>query len=145
MEPITELAEEIQQERHFKYPSLLTRVQSIFADGILVLLAMFLAAWIIDHFEATPDWIRGVLFIGLWAVYEPLAVTFGCTFGNYLMGIRVRKFSNEQKRINIIQAYARFVIKMFLGWLSFLTIQFDPQRRAIHDIVSGSVVIRATK
>src|SRR5689334_11348327 len=107
MDPVTPIVEEAKEEDIEKYPSLLTRVQSIFVDIIFILVMMFIAGWIIDKFEATPDWIRAVLFIGLWFVYEPLAMTFGCTLGNYLTGIRVRKYSDETKTINLFQSYIR--------------------------------------
>src|SRR5678815_2062789 len=127
------------------YPSLAKRIQSIFIDSLLIIVLMFLSAWILDKMNPEQnegdEWIRIVLFIALWGVYEPLSMTLGCTLGNYLMKIRVRKHNNAGKKINLLQAYARFIIKFFLGWLSFITISFNPERRAIHDFASGSIVV----
>ena len=91
--------------------------------------------------ESDDGLIRGVLFIAIWGVYEPIAMVFGSTLGNYLMKIRVREHGNTTKRINILQSYIRFVIKILLGWLSFITISANKERRAIHDLVSGSIMI----
>lgn len=59
------------------------------------------------------------------------------------MGIRVRKISNTNKKINIGQAYLRFIAKTLLGWISFFTINSNAERRAMHDLASGSVMVYA--
>ena len=126
-----------------EYPSLSDRFQSTFIDLIFIIIVMFVFASILERFnEEAPDWVRIVLFFGLWAVYEPLCTTLGFTIGNYAKGIRVRNFSDPRKKINFLQAFFRYVLKSWLGWLSFLTIHFNNERRAIHDFVAGSVMIR---
>jgi uncharacterized RDD family membrane protein YckC len=145
METGTNLLTDIPENDVLRYPSLLTRIQSIFVDGILIILLMFLAGKILDQFETVPDWIRIVLFVSLWGVYEPLAMSFGCTVGNYLLGIRVKQYNHQTKRINILQAYLRFAVKFCLGWLSFIAIHFNSDKRAIHDLASGSIMIKLQK
>ena len=125
-----------------KYPQLADRIQSTFIDTILIVILMFVFANILDKFDNVPDWVRIIMFAGLFIVYEPLCMTSGSTLGNYLKGIRVRRSSDSTKRINIFQAIVRYPIKMLLGWVSFLTINSNPKRRAIHDLVSGSVMIK---
>jgi uncharacterized RDD family membrane protein YckC len=68
-------------------------------------------------------------------------MTLGCTLGNYLMKIRVKRFADNKRKINLLQAYIRFVVKVLLGWISFLTINSNKERRAIHDFVAGSVML----
>jgi uncharacterized RDD family membrane protein YckC len=125
-----------------EYPLLLDRVQSIFIDGVLIIVLMFVFAAVLDRYENTPDWVRIVLFFGLWAVYEPLFVVFGCTLGQYVKKIRVRRHSDPSRRINIIQSFFRWLFKAFLGWFSFLTISFNPEKRAIHDFIVGSIMVK---
>ena len=125
-----------------EYPLLGDRVQSSFIDLILIVILMFVFASVLDRYENVPDWIRIVLFVGLWAVYEPLCTSLGCTVGNYAKGIRVRQHNGITKRINIFQALLRYILKMGLGWLSFVTIHSNPERRAIHDFAAGSVMIK---
>lgn len=124
------------------YPSLSDRVQSTFIDGIFIIIMMFFCASILDKFENAPDWIRIVLFFGLWAIYEPLCTTFGFTLGNLIKGIRVRKFEDTKRRIHFFQAFFRYFIKFLLGWMSFITMHTNPKKRAIHDFAAGSVMIR---
>ena len=127
------------------YPSLSDRVQSSFIDVVLIIILMFVASSLLDKYENAPDWIRIALFFGLWAVYEPLCTTLGCTLGNYMKGIRVRRYTNESKRINFFAALVRYFVKVLLGWISFITIHFSPERRAIHDFVVSSVMVKFEK
>ena len=125
-----------------KYPELRDGIQSTFIDLILIIILMWAFAGILEKFQNTPDWVRILLFVGLFLIYEPLGTTLGCTLGNYLKGIRVRKDTDSTKRINFLQAIIRYPIKVVLGWISFLTINSNPKRRAIHDLLSGSVMIK---
>ena len=125
-----------------KHPQLSDRIQSTFIDTILIIILMFVFANILDKFDNVPDWVRIIMFTGIFIVYEPLCMTLGSTLGNYLKGIRVRSSSDSTKRINIFQATVRYPVKVLLGWVSFLTINSNPKRRAIHDLVSGSVMIK---
>jgi uncharacterized RDD family membrane protein YckC len=125
-----------------KYPELGDRIQSTFIDMVLLIILMYVFASILDGYENVPDWIRIAMFAGLFIVYEPVCMTIGATLGNYIKGIRVRRYSDTTKRINIFQAILRYPVKVLLGWISFLTIHSTPKRRAIHDLVSGSVMIK---
>lgn len=125
-----------------KYPQLVDRIQSTFIDTILIVILMFACSGILDQFEHVPDWIRIIMFIGLFIAYEPLCMTLGATLGNYLKGIRVRNNLDTTKRISLFQAIIRYPVKVLLGWISFLTINSNQKRRAIHDLVSGTVMIK---
>lgn len=124
------------------YPSLLDRVQSIFIDLLFIVILMFLFSSILDKFENPPDWVRIVLFFGIWAIYEPLLVAFGCTLGQYIKRLRVRDIDDTTRRIGVFPSIVRYILKTLLGWLSFLTINMNKEKRAIHDFASGGVVLR---
>lgn len=125
------------------FPKVLDRVQSSFIDMLFLIVLMFAAAHILDGYENVPDWVRICIFVFI-IIYEPLFVSLGCTLGNYIKGIRVRQHNNHEKKIGLGRSLLRFPVKSFLGIVSFFTIAGNPQRRAIHDIVSGSVVINKT-
>lgn len=127
------------------YPVLVKRVQSTFIDFLIIVVLMLLASLLLNAIgdeKDTPTWINVVLFLGIWGLYEPLAVAYGCTVGNYLLRIRVVDANNYQKKIALWKAYVRYALKATLGWVSFLSVHFDPQRRAIHDFGAGSVMIQ---
>lgn len=124
------------------YPPLSDRIQSTFIDTLFIVGLMFVIAGILDKMDNPPDWLRIVLFVSIWLVYEPLATTLGATLGNYMKGIRVKQAENSTKRIGFLQALVRYIVKVALGWISFLTITGNPKRRAIHDMAVGSVMIK---
>jgi uncharacterized RDD family membrane protein YckC len=103
---------------------------------------MFIFSSVLDRFDGVPDWIRIALFFGLWAVYEPLCTSLGGTLGNHFKGIRVRRAADTSRRLSFFAAFIRYVLKISLGWISFLTIHSNPHKRAIHDFASGSVMIQ---
>jgi uncharacterized RDD family membrane protein YckC len=133
---------EVQEVSGIEYPNLLDRFQSTFIDSVFIIILMFATASLLERYENPPDWIRVVLFFAIWGVYEPLCTTFGFTLGNYIKGIRVRRMDDPSRRINIIQAFFRYLIKISLGWISFLTIHFNEEKRAIHDLAVGSIMIK---
>lgn len=125
-----------------EYPSILDRIKSTTIDTIIIIGFMYLASEILNTFENIPNYFRMIVFIGIW-LYEPILTSFGATIGNDKMEIRVRSNSDYSKRINFFQAVIRFVIKILLGWLSFITVFSSKKSRTIHDYLSGSVMIKA--
>lgn len=124
----------------YRYPLLVKRYQSVFIDAFVLFAIMIIVMVLIGESES-----RQIVMVSLGALfllaYEPLLSTYYATLGQYIIGIRVRNASNPDKRINIFQAYARIVVKWLLGWVSFVTINFNPAHRAIHDFAGKSVVI----
>ena len=125
----------------YRYPLLLKRYQSVFIDFLLFCLLLIVAMVILGESPARQAVMlcMGILFT---LVYEPFLTAYGATVGQYVIGIRVRDARNPNKRINILQAYVRIIVKLMLGWISFVTIHFNPQHRAIHDLAGSSVMIR---
>ncbi|MFH6963557.1 RDD family protein [Flavobacterium plurextorum] len=124
-----------------KYPFLLERIQSILIDSILIIACMILISDVLSNFKNVPDWLRAVLLILLF-LYEPIMTTFGGTIGNNIKRIQIRKNSDETQSINFFQAIIRYFFKLLLGWLSFITIFSSNKKRAVHDIISGTVMIK---
>ena len=87
----------------------------------------------------TPIMISSSLIVSL--TYEPFLTSYSRTIGQRLMNIRVRRHGNPNERISLFNAYLRCFIKDLLGWISFISIHFNSERRAIHDLASGSVMI----
>jgi hypothetical protein len=55
---------------------------------------------------------------------------------------RVKDHEDRERRIGIFPSFIRYILKTLLGWISFLTISSNSEKRAIHDIASGSVMVR---
>lgn len=124
-----------------KYPFILERIQSILIDSVIIMACMILFSDILSNFKNVPNWVRAFLFVSLF-LYEPVMTTFSGTIGNNIKGIRVRKNSDENTSITFFQAVIRYAFKLLLGWLSFISIFSNNKKRAIHDIVSGTVMIK---
>lgn len=120
----------------FKSPLLIRRVKATLIDGSFILALMFIIPVVFEYTGDAPGWLRACLLIFLLGVYEPLFIVLGSTPGQ-----KLRSIYNTQKRINIFRSYARFFVKLLLGFLSFVTIHFNKQRRAIHDFAGHSVMI----
>ncbi|OSZ78984.1 hypothetical protein CAP35_12260 [Chitinophagaceae bacterium IBVUCB1] len=124
-----------------QYPQLVDRLQSTFIDMMVIIILMFVFTGIMDCLENAPEWVTRAMIACLF-LYEPVCTALGCTLGNYIKKIRVRSTNDTTRRINLVQAISRYFFKLLLGWVSFLTIHSNPKRRAIHDMISGSVMIK---
>lgn len=124
------------------YPKLLDRLQAALIDFFVIILLIFLTTQIFSNMENVYENERIFAFVIIFVLYDPIFTSlFGATIGHFFLGIRVRKADNETKNINIFYALFRFIIKYFLGIISLFTVSFNSQKRAIHDIVTNSIVI----
>ena len=123
-------------------PTLLTRVKALVVDFCILLAVFSLMSVLIDAIGGVPDFLKGAVFVIMAYLYDPLLTAFtGSTIGHKLMKLKVRRYSEPEKNISIWQALLRFFIKISLSWLSFLTVTGTKHKRAIHDILSGSIVL----
>ena len=129
-----------------EYPPLVKRFQSLFVDQLFIIVTMVLLSKLFSNeSEESTGALRGILFISLFLIYEPLCMAFGCTMGNYVSGIRVRKFKDPDQRINVFASYSRLIVKFFLGIISFFTVTSNKHKRAIHDMAAGSIMVYTEK
>jgi uncharacterized RDD family membrane protein YckC len=122
------------------YPNILRRYFSTFIDGLFILGMLVLWSYILDSENSTATNIRIGIILFMFFVYEPIFTSYFCTLGQKITGIRIRKMSTGN-RISLIQAYLRAIVKIFLGIISFFTIPFTKNKRAIHDFAAGSLVV----
>lgn len=126
------------------YPGVFNRVRAIVTDTLVMVCFIFLASLIFSRFENVPDNARIIVFVFIFLLYDPIFTSlFGGTIGHMAIGIRVKRESNEKKNILFPLAILRYIVKVFLGWISLLSISGNVKRKAIHDYLVGSVVIYA--
>jgi uncharacterized RDD family membrane protein YckC len=124
------------------YPVLLKRIQAVMVDVLFLLIAMMVISQLLGLFTHVAEAVRISLFVFLFLFYDPLLTSFlGGTLGHLVIGIRVKKESTEITNISLFAALLRFIIKSTLGWISLLTVTGNKRKRALHDLLSGSVVI----
>ena len=128
-----------------KYATLLNRVKAAIVDFLVLLGLGLVVSTILSKFVNVPDFVRVILFILIFILYDPIFTsTIGATLGHLFLGLRVRRSNNEDKRIIFPIAIVRFILKALLGWISLLTIAVIKKKKAIHDLVAGSVVLQST-
>lgn len=130
-------------DRLVEYPTILRRYLSSFIDGCFIVLSVILVPYVIGDEENTLN-VRIILAVIFLFVYEPLLTSRLCTLGQRITGIRIRKFVNHE-RLSFPGALLRFMIKGLLGIISFFSIIFSKDKRAIHDYASDSIVILNTE
>ncbi len=124
-----------------KYPNVLRRYLATLLD----LFALWCIIYAISRMPSITErgtlayWILGISLL----FYEPLLTRYACTPGQAVMRIRVRTVDG-MKRLGLDQAFGRMIVKYLLGIISFLTVPARKDRRAIHDLSSGTIVIEAS-
>jgi uncharacterized RDD family membrane protein YckC len=122
------------------YPSIIRRYFSTFIDGLFAIGIFIIASYILDTEKSAATKIRISIILFVFFVYEPIFTSYFCTLGQRITGIRIRRFSTGN-RISLIRAYLRIIVKIFLGVISFFSIPFTKNKRAIHDFAAGTLVI----
>lgn len=124
----------------FTYPTLLRRYTAFLLDVWLGWFLMIITMVVLDDHASQPI-VMITLAAALLLGYDPLLTAYSATVGQRLMKIRVRDYHDPSQRITLWRAYARIVVKAFLGTISFFTIHSNSEHRAIHDFAGDSVVI----
>lgn len=119
--------------------TLLDRTKASMIDTLILIVVTFMIAEILSNFENVPTWIRVTLFIPI-VMYEPVCITLGATLGNLIMNIRIRRSSDDSKKLNILRSLIRFFLKLIFGWISYVTVFKNPRKRELHDLISGASV-----
>ena len=127
-----------------RYPTLKQRYLSSLVDGVVLLFVVLLGTIVYQGEDQRVLVVRSVVVLAILLSYEPLLTSQLCTMGHLLVGIRVRDQSDPSRKISILRAYSRTVVKLLLGWYSFFAMGFNRERRAAHDFVVRSVVVETT-
>ena len=123
------------------YPPLGRRVLAATVDALVIFGGMLTIGMLLG--DIRPEWApyRGMLIVGFWFGYEPGCTAFGTTVGQRLFRFRIRRASDPRRRLNLVAAWVRCMVKYAFGLLSFISMMFTRRRRALHDLASGSVVL----
>lgn len=137
--------EVIDHSGSFKLPSIKTRYFSMLIDVSVILVLSLGISYLFELLGEVPGYMRGITFLFVFILYEPLLISLGCTIGQFATNIRVRNFKDTSNRLKLHLAILRVLVKATLGWVSLITITFNKNRRAIHDYVSSSIVLVPNK
>lgn len=124
------------------YPDLIERIKAVFVDMLVLIFLMFMFSTVFSYFEYVPNEVRMGAFVFIFLLYDPIFTSLlGGTIGHMIIGIRVKKGTNQEKNLNFFAALLRFLCKSALGWISLLTVSSHKEKKAIHDSVVNSIVV----
>jgi len=126
-----------------KYPTILRRYMSSFIDAILLMIIFSFSVSFFEGKNNTVAFMKFAVPVFIFIFYEPVLTSTGCTIGQLITGIRVRKIK-DLKKISFFSAFVRYMLKSLLGFISFFSIIFSEKNRAIHDYGAGTIVINKT-
>ncbi|MBS3909409.1 MAG: RDD family protein [Actinobacteria bacterium] len=139
----------------------LPRIIAALIDGLLVALVLNVTFLRPNIFPGVID-IRALIVTAAFIVYEALMVfKLGTTVGKRIMGITIVDYST-QGRPTMRQCFFRPWVKLFFGigiisntFVAFMGILFsllnlyklstDKEHRAIHDVIAGTLALRAKR
>lgn len=123
------------------YPRVIRRIQGGAIDGVVISVAAIGAIVLMTVLGIESGSAKAISALAVIFTLEPLAVSVtGGSIGHHVVGLRVRRVSSD-RRINILSAVIRFVVKTIAGLPSFLMLVTTQRRQALHDLLSGSVVV----
>jgi len=123
------------------YPELNRRYLCSFIDGMIVFTTAMAVGLALQGERLVGVRITAILLVIL--TYEPVLTSRLCTAGQFAMGLRVRRHKSVDDRISLPAAYIRYVVKLIFGFYSFFAMSFNKERRALHDLVAGSIVVES--
>lgn len=124
------------------YPNVSDRVKAIITDSAVQLVFIILVSYCFSAFQKVPNEVKAITFGLIFLIYDPFFTSFfGGTLGHKMHSLKVKKASNQSQNISFFMAIIRFVFKTILGIISLLTISSNDERKAIHDKLSGSIVL----
>lgn len=124
----------------FKFPYLLNRYKAALIDVLILFVAFAAIMLVIQNPDLRPY--AFIFYVIIAISYEPIMISFfSGTIGHSIMRIEIKNIDDIEKNISVIEAILRGVTKLLLGWVSFVTINFNPEHRAIHDFIGNSVAI----
>lgn len=124
------------------YAGLMERIKAVFTDMVVVVGMIFLVGNIFESLQIVSIPAKISAFVFIFLLYDPLFTSlFGGTIGHYITGIRVKQGGNTTKNIQFHYAVIRYVVKVFLGGISLLTVTSNSESKAIHDMLVDTVVI----
>ena len=124
------------------YPNLLNRTKAAMIDGLILIAALLLTSDILSSFENVPNYVKMILFVCYFILYKPLFLSIsGATIGHTFAGIKVKRYSNQEQNIPFYSGIIRYILKITLGWFSLFTFYTSNNKRMIHDMASGSIML----
>lgn len=130
-----------QTQQEYIYATLPMRIKAMAIDSLIYALLFITLPMLMTSLFPLSNEFRIISMILPILFLEPFLLSLaGCTIGQYLMGIRVvTKDSGEKCFLPL--SFARYIIKVLLGFYSLIYMLFSNERQAIHDYAAKTIVV----
>lgn len=122
------------------YPKVVRRIEAVIIDWLVFVAAFFTIANLIAPLEVHGGFKAAAVVLVILVLEPGLVAATGATIGHHLRGLRVLD-AGSGRNLNIFRAIVRFILKSLLGFVSLIFVLVTKRHQAIHDLVSGSVVV----
>lgn len=128
------------QSIEIRFPRFVKRFQAANIDGFIIVFLIFGLGAILPSLPIAGP-LKGIFFVLVVLAVEPGMVSLtGGTIGHHLRGLRIQNNATGAN-LNPFFALIRFIVKYPLGVITFITMLTTKRHRAIHDLLSNSVVV----
>lgn len=127
---------------HAVYARATPRLRALIRD-LAVQFVILLCLVVPPTMMANQDWMRVIAPVSMLAFvfYEPVLIAVrGATLGHSSLNLRIVR-ARDFGRVSFPRALLRTVVKWIFGLPSFVAMYFTSKHQAIHDLVSGTVVV----
>lgn len=127
-------------EENVSYPRISRRIRAVLIDGVLIPIAAIGTIFVVSNsgFSGATAALSAVAMV---FILEPFLVSStGGSVGHHLVGLQI-KSAKYGVNLNIFASTVRFISKIFLGLFSLFSILITKKHQAMHDIMSGSIVV----
>lgn len=132
------------QNKKTKFPELMRRLESSAVDCLISSFAGFILLALFTPSDLS-GFLKLLIIILVWGVYESLMLAkTGRTLGNRLVKTKVADYTVQEQNLTFSKAFIRFLVKVATGLISIITLNFNKEKRAIHDNVGNSIVLDNT-
>ncbi len=122
------------------YPRLIRRIQAVLIDGVIMPVAAIAIMTGVGRMGYDGVFAASAAILTVF-VLEPFLVTItGGTIGHHLLGIRVIN-SQTMLSLGIFRSTLRLLVKTTFGLFSLIVVLTSRKHQAIHDYISGSIVV----
>ena len=124
----------------YTYPKFARRIQALLIDGIFIPIGALGTIMIASSLGITGAYAGALAVLTVFLLEPTLVSVTGGTLGHHFRGLTVLH-PKTKKKLNILTATFRFIVKIPLGWLSLITYFTTKRYQAVHDLASRSVVL----
>jgi len=128
------------QDTTTTYPRLIRRIQAVLIDGVIIPVIAIATLVGVSKMGLDGEYAAAAAILSVFLLEPFLVTTTGGTIGHHLLGIKVVN-SKTLSALGIVRATLRFITKTALGLFSLVVVLTSRRHQAVHDYLSGSIVI----